>query len=71
MASCNRKDGVISDVMLWDPKHGTAKVGRPVKKDTKLLTEDTGLQIEDFHKTMDDRVLWRERVNVVGATGPI
>ena len=64
-----RKDKVISDVILWDPKHGTAKVGRPVK--TKLLTEDIGLQLEDLHKKMDDRLFWRERVNVVRATGPI
>ena len=28
---------VISDVILWDPKHATATVGRPVKTDTKLL----------------------------------
>ena len=38
---------------------------------TKLLTEEAGLQVEDLHKTMEDRVLWRERVNMVGATGPI
>ena len=25
-----RKDKVISDVILWDPGHGTAKVERPV-----------------------------------------
>ena len=58
------------DVILWDPKHGAAKVGWPVKTHTKLLTEDIGLHLEDLHKTAEDRVLWRERVNVVRATGP-
>ena len=28
-------------------------------------------ELEDLHKTMYDRVLWRERFNVVWATGPI
>ena len=66
-----RKVEVISDLILWDPKRGTAKVGRTVKTYRKLLTEETGLQHEDLHKTIDDMVLWRERVNMVQATGPI
>ena len=46
--------------MHWDPKYGAAEVGRLVKTYTKLLTEDTGLQLEDLHNTMDDRILRRE-----------
>ena len=35
----------------------SCKVGRPVT----TFTEDSGLlQLEDLHKTMDDKVLWRE-----------
>ena len=45
----------------------SAKVGRTVKTYTKLLTEDTGLQLEDLHKAMDDRAEWIERVHMVQA----
>ena len=34
------KDEVVSDLILWPPKHGKAKVGRPSKSYTKQLTED-------------------------------
>ena len=55
-----REDEVISDVILWGLKHGTAAIGRPVKTYTKLLTADTGLHLEDLHKSMDGMVFWRE-----------
>ena len=67
----NELDEVISDVILWDSKHGHAKIGRPFKTNTKLLTEDTRLQLEDLHETVKDRVLRRAKVNAVQATGPI
>ena len=47
----------IYHLILWNPKRGTAEVGRHVKTYNKLLTEDTGLKLEDLHKTMDDRAL--------------
>ena len=61
----------ISDVLLWDPGNGTAKVGKPVKTYPKLLTEDTGVQITDLPNAMENRELWREIVNSVQATRPI
>ena len=66
-----RKEELVSDVLLWDPKHGTAKVGRPVKTYPELLTEDTGVQLADLPHAMDDRELWGEIVNLVWSTCPI
>ena len=61
----------LDKVLLWDPKHGMAKVGRPVKTHPKLLTEDTGVQLADLPNAMDNRELWSEIVNSVRATCPI
>ena len=54
-----RKEELVSDVLLWDPKHGTSKVGRPVKTHPKLLTEHTGVQFADLPNAMENRELWR------------
>ena len=66
-----RKEELVSDVLLWDPKHGTAKVERPVTTYPRLLTEDTGVQLSDLPKATDNRELWREIVDSVRATRPI
>ena len=42
------KDEVVSDLILWTPKHGKSKVGRPSKTYTKQLTEDVDCQLEDL-----------------------
>ena len=66
-----QKEELVSDVLLWDPKHGMAKVGRPFRTHPKLLTEDTGVQLADLPNAMDNRELWREIVNLVWPTRPI
>ena len=38
--SYRSKDEVVSNLILWTPKNGKAKVGRPGKTYTKQLTED-------------------------------
>ena len=69
---CDRnKDEVVSDLILWTPKHGKAKVGRPSKIYTKQLTEDADCQLEDLPRAMDDREYWRRRVNMVREIRPI
>ena len=65
-----RKEELVSDVLLWDPKHGRAKVGRPVKTYPKLLTEDTGVQFAGLPNVMDNRELWSEIVNSVRGYSP-
>ena len=65
------KDEVAKDLILWTPKHGKAKVGRPSKTYTKQLTEDVDCQLEDLPRAMEDRDYWRRRVNMIRAICPI
>ena len=37
-----RKDGLISDVLLWNPAYGQAKAGRPARTLIQQLCDDTG-----------------------------
>ena len=53
---------IISDVLLWTPKHGHTRVGRPYKTYIKQICEDIGCQPEDLPCAMEDRADWRERV---------
>ena len=41
------KDELISDVPLWTPAYGQAKVGRPARTYIQQLCEDTGCRPED------------------------
>ena len=61
------KDEVVNDLILWTPKHGNAKVGRPSKTYTKQLTEDADYQLGDLPRAMEDREYWTGRVNMVRA----
>ena len=56
------KDEIISDVLLWTPKHGHTNAGRPYTTYINQLCEDTGCQPEDLPRAMEDRADWRERV---------
>ena len=62
------RDELISDVLLWTPTHGRAKVGRPARTYIQQLCEDTGCSPEDLPEAMNDREKWRERVRVIRAT---
>ena len=63
------KDELISDVLLWTPTCGCAKVGRPVRTYIQQLCEDTGCNPEDLPAAMNDREKWRERVRDIRAGG--
>ncbi len=54
------KDGLISDVLLWTPTYGCARVGRPARTYIQQLCEDTGCNPEDLPEAMNDREKWRE-----------
>ena len=63
------KDELISDVLLWTPTHGCARVGRPARTYIQQLCEDTGCNPEDLPEAMNDREKWRETVrDIRGAT---
>ena len=63
---CSRsRDELISDVLLWTPSNGRAKVGRPAR--TYILQLYTGCSPGDLPETMGDREGWRGRVRDIRA----
>ena len=63
------KDELISDILLWTPTHGCARVGRPAQTYIQQLCEDTGCNPEDLPEAMNDRERWRETVRDIRAGG--
>ena len=63
------KDELISDVLLWTPTHGCARVGRPARTYIQQLCEDTGRNPEDLPEAMNDRERWGETVRDIRAGG--
>ena len=56
------KREMVSDVLLWTPKHGYTSVGHPQKTYIQQLSEDCGCLPEDLPNLMDERDVWRVRV---------
>ena len=48
------RDELISNVLLWNPKYGRAKAGRPARTYIQQLCEDTGCNPEDLPEAMND-----------------
>ena len=63
------KDELISDVLLWTPIYGQAKVGRPARTYLQQLCEDMGCSPEDLPNAMSDREEWRESARDICARG--
>ncbi|KAI8491777.1 Endothelial cell-specific molecule 1 [Branchiostoma belcheri] len=59
--SWRNKAEIVSDVLLWTPKHGHASVGRPCTTCIQQLCEDVGCRLEDLPRAMEDREGWRKR----------
>ena len=58
--NCRRsKDEMVSKLVLWDPKHGQRKQGRPAMTYVASLTKDTGLTVKELDNCMQDRGVWR------------
>ena len=62
------KDELISDILLWTPSHGRAKVGRPARTYMQQLCADTGCSLENLSCAIDDWDRWRERVMEIRAS---
>ena len=60
---CYRSDETVANLMLWKPKHGCRRSGRPKLACVTLLTQDTGLTNKDIRTAMPDRELWRKYVD--------
>ena len=54
------KDELISNVLLWIPSHGRAKVGRSARTYIQQLCSNTGFSLKDLLGAMDDWNGWRE-----------
>ena len=63
------RDELISNVLLWNPSHGRAKVGKPSWAYIQKLCADMGCDLENLPEAMDDREGWRERVRDIRADG--
>ena len=63
------KDELISEVFRWTPTYGQAKAGRPARTYIEQLCEDTGYNLQDQPKAMNDREKWRERIRDIRAGG--
>ena len=63
------RNKLISDVLLWTPRYGRAKSGRPARTYIQQLCEDTGCSPEDLPEVMNDREKWRGRVRDICASG--
>ena len=63
------RDELISDVLLWTPTFGRAKIGRPARTYIQQLFEDTGCSPEDLPEAMNDREKCQERVSDICARG--
>ena len=53
------RDKVVSDLLLWEPKHGKRSVGGQARTFVDLLE---GVPRDCLPAVMDDRVGWRKRV---------
>ena len=67
--SWRSRDELISDVLLWTPRYGRAKAGRPARTYIQQLYEDTECSPEDLQEVMNDREKWREEVRDIRASG--
>ena len=57
---CRRSDGEIAaNLVLWTPKHGQRKQGRPALTYIDLLKKDTDIPAEELSNCMRDRTVWR------------
>ena len=64
------KKELVSNVILWQPKHGKTSVGRPRKTYYQQIAEDANCEVEDLHTLMSNRDEWRERVQMIRAISP-
>ena len=69
--SWKSRDKLMSDIMLWTPSHGRAKVERPARTYTQQICADTWCSLEHLPEAMEDREGWREMVREIHNDGVI
>ena len=64
------KDKLISDILLWTPSHGRAKVGQPARTYIQQLCPNTGCSLENLPGAMGnqegqgDLCWWRDMMMI-------
>ena len=54
----------ISELVLWEPKHGSRKRGRPEKNYIDILKDDSGISTtQELEACMRDRKVWNKIVS--------
>ena len=66
-----RAGELISDLLLWIPAYGRAKVGRPAGTYLQQFCADFGCSLEDLLGAVDDRKEWRKMVREIHASRTI
>jgi len=62
--SYRQHEDPVSELVLWQPKHGKRNKGAPVKNFIDILKEDTGLKNEqEIAACMEDRDVWKKIVS--------
>jgi len=63
---CHRsKEELVSNLLLWAPRHGRASVGRPTKTYIEQLADNAEGEACDLEGLMSNRDVWRERIRFV------
>ena len=52
------KEQILSQLLLWQPAHGSRPRRRPTKSCMDQLETDTGLGLDNLPTAMEDRELW-------------
>ena len=60
---CFRSEEPVSKMILWAPKHGYKKPGRPALTYIDIIKKDTGWDFESVKTAMQDRDVWRAIVD--------
>ena len=59
------KDEVVQPLIMWEPRHGKRRRGRPAKTFIDQLMDDTEITKEDLPGAMNAREIWRQVVHGV------
>ena len=60
-----RKQELVCQMLMWEPKQETRKIGRPALSYVKELRSDNGLLTEELKDIMNEHELWRILANDV------